>query len=63
MAKIDGIQQEAIESKNEQKWFSLIKGKAREVGHGELYLRFIIKNEKIVRVKNIVKETEYLVGE
>jgi hypothetical protein len=60
--KIDGIPQENIENKNEQRWFSLIKFKAKEVEFGELSFKLTIRNGQIAGVRNITKEKHFIIG-
>ncbi len=60
--KIDNIPQSDIESKNEQRWFSLIKFKAEELQYGELSFKLTIKNGKVIAVKNVVKESQFQIG-
>lgn len=60
--KIDDIPQSNIESKNEQRWFSLIKHKATELRYGEITIKLTVKNGKIVTAKNMVLEKNYIIA-
>lgn len=47
------IKEHEIETKEERRWFSIIKEKSREVKYGCLEFKAIIKNGKIVSLQGI----------